>query len=98
MRTYSILVPHSLQNFTPGAYSVNASVVSKGFAGHLFFWNNAAQFQITNPPDRFFYSEPNAVMYLDGQFAIDECSDPAEKPTGGDAAAGQSDRTRSLDR
>src|SRR5262249_15870895 len=63
--TYRIRVAIGLQHFMPGAYSVNASVVSKGFAGHLFFWNNAAQFQIKNPVDRFFYSEPNAVMYLD---------------------------------
>jgi hypothetical protein len=81
----------------PGAYSVNASVVSKGFAGHLFFWNNAAQFQIKNPVDRFFYSEPNAVMYLDGRFAIDECDDGAES-TGGDAGVRQGEKARGLGR
>src|SRR5262249_57643271 len=47
--TYRIRVAIGLQHFMPGAYSVNASVVSKGFAGHLFFSNNAAQFQIKNP-------------------------------------------------
>jgi lipopolysaccharide transport system ATP-binding protein len=77
--TYRIRVAVETQHFMPGAYSVNASVVSKGFAGHLFFWNNAAQFQIKNPVDRFFYSEPNAVLYLDGRFAIDECDDNEQR-------------------
>jgi homopolymeric O-antigen transport system ATP-binding protein len=92
--TYRVRVMVAQQNFTPGAYSVSASVVSKGFAGHLCFWTNAAQFQITNPPDRFFYSEPNAVMYLDGQFAIDECGDAAGKATRGGTSAQQGERTR----
>jgi lipopolysaccharide transport system ATP-binding protein len=96
--TYRIRVAVEQQNFTPGAYSVNASIVSKGFAGHLFFWNNAAQFQIKNPPDRFFYSEPNAVMYLNGQFAIDECDDSAVRATRDDTGAQQGEKTRSLGR
>jgi len=85
--TYRIRVSVPEQNFAPGAYSVNASISSKGFAGHLFFWKNAVQFQIKNPSDRFFYSEPNAVMYLDGQFAIDECDNASMNPTR--CAAGQ---------
>ena len=84
-----VLIPE--QNFAPGAYSVNAALVSKGFAGHLFFWNNAAQFQIMNPSDRFFYSEPNAVMYLEGQFSVDEHDDSTENAAGGDPASGSSD-------
>jgi len=92
--TYRVRVMVAQQNFAPGAYSVNASLVSKGFAGHLFFWNNAAQFQITNPPDRFFYSEPNAVMYLEGQFSVDEYGDSTEKATGDDPAAGPSESRR----
>lgn len=82
--TYRIRVAVELQHFMPGAYSVNASLVSKGFAGHLFFWNNAAQFQIKNPSDRFFYSEPNAVLYLEGRFAVYECHDDG-KATGENA-------------
>jgi lipopolysaccharide transport system ATP-binding protein len=90
--TYRIRVAVKQQPLMPGAYSVNASVVSKGFAGHLFFWNNAAQFQIKNPADRFFYSEPNAVVYLDGGFTI-ECHDRAATPEG-DAGSRRGETTR----
>lgn len=92
--TYRVRVVVAEQNFAPGAYSVNVALVSKGFAGHLFFWNNAAQFQITNPPDRFFYSEPNAVMCLDGQFSVEEYGESTESATGDDPAAGSSESPR----
>jgi lipopolysaccharide transport system ATP-binding protein len=62
------------QNLMPGAYTVNVAVCQKGFDAHLFFWSQAAFFKILHPRDKFLYSEPNAVLYLGGQFSVAKLS------------------------
>ncbi|OWV92178.1 sugar ABC transporter ATP-binding protein [Rhizobium sp. R635] len=64
--TFKIEVPN--QNFRPGAYAFNVSVVSKHVGTHLFLWWKCAHLVVLSPRDQFLYSEPNAVMHFDAEF------------------------------
>lgn len=72
---FRIEVPH--QNFRPGAYAFNVSLVSKHVGAHLFLWWKCAHMVVLTPKDKFLYSEPNAVMHLDARFTHDIASDGA---------------------
>lgn len=58
----------------PGAYTINANICRKGLGIHLFYWNGAARFVVRNPKDRFLYSEPSAVLYIDSSFNFEYIS------------------------
>nr|WP_064249256.1 ABC transporter ATP-binding protein [Rhizobium leguminosarum]OAP91005.1 sugar ABC transporter ATP-binding protein [Rhizobium leguminosarum] len=63
---FKIRVPD--QNFRPGAYAFNVSVVSKHVGTHLFLWWKCAHVVVLSPRHQFLYSEPNAVMHFDAEF------------------------------
>lgn len=67
---YKLRVKLNAPNFRPGAYVINASMTRKELGIHLFYWLGAARFMINHPDDVFLYSEPNAVMHLDGHFEL----------------------------
>jgi lipopolysaccharide transport system ATP-binding protein len=56
-------------NLRPGVYSISIAVVSKNFGLHLFLAHSVASFVIMSPTDRFFYSDPTAVLQLDADFS-----------------------------
>jgi len=62
----------SLQNpfLRPGAYSINANICRKGLGVHLFYWNGCARFMIRSPKDKFLYSEPSAVIFIESEFDL----------------------------
>ncbi len=68
---YRLKTQISQPNLMPGAYRLNACVTKKSLYAHLFFWNNVSAFQIHHPRDRFFYSEPSAVMKLNNSMQIE---------------------------
>jgi hypothetical protein len=65
---YRLRVSLRQQNFRPGAYTLNVGISRKSVGVHLFYWHNAARFQIEHPKHRFLYSDSNAVMHLDCEF------------------------------
>jgi lipopolysaccharide transport system ATP-binding protein len=59
-------------NLMPGAYRLNANVTKRHFGAHIFFWNGIASFTVKHPTDRFLYSEPSAVLFLETQMSLVE--------------------------
>ncbi len=68
---YRLFVKVINPNFRPGSYKVNFSASVKQSGIHLFYWLGAANFLIKQPSLKFLYSEPNAVMHLDGEFRLE---------------------------
>ncbi|MGM5050306.1 ABC transporter ATP-binding protein [Tardiphaga sp. 604_B6_N1_1] len=63
---FRISVPE--QNFRPGAYIFNVAMISRHVGVHLFLWLKCAHLVVLSPCDRFFYSDPNAVMHFDAKY------------------------------
>lgn len=65
---YRFLVKIHAPNLRPGSYVLNVAIVSKTVGIHLFLQNRAKSFVVTHPKDRFFYSDPTAVVHLEAAF------------------------------
>lgn len=74
---YDLCVDIPKANFRPGAYKVNLGVTVRTLGVHLFYWFNAKNFVVLNPTERFFYADNNAVMQIDGSFALNARKDEA---------------------
>jgi lipopolysaccharide transport system ATP-binding protein len=69
---YTLNVRVDQQNLRPGAYTFNIAVISKHVAAHLFLWLKCGDVIVLSPRNRFFYSEPLAVMHLPATFTYRE--------------------------
>lgn len=74
---YDLFVDVPKTNLRPGAYKINLGVTVRTLGVHLFYWFNAKNFVVLNPTDRFFYADNNAVMQIDGCFALNARKDEA---------------------
>jgi lipopolysaccharide transport system ATP-binding protein len=68
---YTVRVNVPVQNFRPGAYTVNLAICRRHMGVHVFYWFNALGFLIRHPSDRFLYSDSNAILHLDGDFHLE---------------------------
>jgi lipopolysaccharide transport system ATP-binding protein len=59
-------------NLRPGAYTFNATVISKHIAAHLSLWLKCATLVIKTPKPMFFYAEPLAVLHLPAVFSCSQ--------------------------
>lgn len=68
------------QNLRPGAYVFNMAIVQRHVGVHLFLWLRCGQVVVLTPRDKFFYSDPMAVLHLDAQFTHERIDGPGAAP------------------
>jgi lipopolysaccharide transport system ATP-binding protein len=54
----------------PGMYRLNTSIASRKVGVHTFYWLSAASFVVTHPPDRFLYSNDQAIFFMPCSFTL----------------------------
>ncbi|MGM4921468.1 ABC transporter ATP-binding protein [Tardiphaga sp. 804_B3_N1_9] len=68
---YSLRVVMKDPNFRPGAYTFNMGISRKTVGVHLFYWFGAARMVVLHPSDKFLYSDNNAIMFINSDFALE---------------------------
>ncbi|MGM5033846.1 ABC transporter ATP-binding protein [Tardiphaga sp. 803_E3_N1_3] len=71
---YALRVVIKDPNFRPGAYTFNIGISRKAIGVHLFYWFAAARMVVLHPTDKFLYSDNNAIMFLNCDFALEAMS------------------------